>query len=133
MTGVAGRVVVFISQSSYEPAYTAASLGITATAMGDDVFFVFSFDALRALVRDLWGKPHTEREASESARAEGLGVPTPVRMLSEARAMGAKVIVCDTTLKLCGLAAADLGPRLDEAMGLAAIWKLAQDARVLSF
>jgi predicted peroxiredoxin len=130
---VAGRVVFFVSQANYEAAYQAASLGITASAMGDDVYFVFAFDALRALARDVFGKPHTEREASESARAEGLGVPSPFRMLSEAREMGAKIIVCDTTLKLCGLAAVDLGTRVDEVMGLAAIWRLAQDARTLSF
>src|SRR5688572_3227966 len=130
---MAGRVVFFVSQPNYEAAYQAASLGITATAMGDDVFFVFGFDALRALTREAWGKPHTEREAAESARAEGLGVPTPARMLSEARAMGAKIVVCDTTLKLCGLLAHDLGPKIDEVMGLAAIWRLTQDARTLTF
>ena len=130
---MAGRVVFFVSQANYEAAYQAASLGITASAMGDDVYFVFAFDALRALARDAFGKPHTEREASESARAEGLGVPAPSRMLSEAREMGARIIVCDTTLKLCGLAAVDLGTRVDEVMGLAAIWRLTQDARTLSF
>ena len=132
-TPMAGRVVFFVSQPSYEPAYQAASLGITATAMGDDVYFVFAFDALRALLRDAFGKPHTEREASESARAEGLGVPPPTRMLSEARAMGAKILVCDTTLKLCGLTAHDVVGKVDEVMGLAAIWRLAQDARTLTF
>jgi predicted peroxiredoxin len=131
--GVSGRVVFFISQPSYEAAYQAASLGITASAMGDDVTFVFAFDALRALVRDVFGKPHTEREAAESTRAEGLGVPSPMRMISEAREMGARIVVCDTTLKLCGLAAADLGNRVDEVMGLASIWRLTQDARTLSF
>lgn len=130
---MSGRVVFFVNSASYEPAWQAMSLGITATAMGDEVYFVFGFDALRALARDVFGKPHTEREASESARAEGLGVPTPVRMLSEARAMGAKVLACDTTLRLCGLVAADLGARLDESTGLATIWRLTAGARVLTF
>lgn len=130
---MAGRVVFFISQPGYESAYQAASLGITASAMGDEVTFVFAFDALRALVRDVFGKPYTEREAAESTRAEGLGVPSPIRMISEAREMGARIVVCDTTLKLCGLAAQDLGNRVDEVMGLASIWRLTQDARTLSF
>lgn len=130
---MAGRVVFFVSQPNYEAAYQAASLGITATAMGDEVYLVFAFDALRAHSRDAWGKPYNEREAAESARAEGLGVPTPMRMLSEARAMGARLLVCDTTLKLCGLTAHDLGTKIDEVMGLAAIWRLTQEARTLSF
>ncbi len=128
-----GRVVFFVSESSYEAAYQSASLAITAAAMGDDVFFVFAFDALRALSRDHFGKPMTEREAAESARAEGLGVPSPMRMLSEAREMGAKILVCDTTMKLCGLVAGDLGGKIDEVMGLASIWKLTAGARTLEF
>jgi peroxiredoxin family protein len=130
---MAGRVFFFLHSATYEPAYQAASMGITAAAMGDEVYFVFAFDALRALARDAFGLAHTEREMAESARAEGLGVPAPARMLSEARAMGARLIACDTTVKICGLGAADIGARLDEVMGLASIWRLTEGARVLTF
>lgn len=130
---MAGRVVFFVQSASFETAWMAGSLGITAAAMGDDVFFVFAFDALRALARDHFGKPLSEREAVESARADGLGVPTPVRMMAEAREMGARFIACDTMLKLCGLSPPDLGKRLDEVMGLASLWKITSGARVLTF
>ena len=130
---MAGRVVFFVQSANFESAWMAASLGITSSAMGDEVIFVFAWDALRALARDHFGKPLSEREAVESARADGLGVPTPLRMLAEARQMGARFIVCDTMLKLCGLAPPDLGKRIDEVMGLASIWKLTDDARVLTF
>src|SRR5688572_32327206 len=53
--------------------------------LGDEVYFVFSFDALRHLARDSFGLPRTEKEMAESARSEGLGVPAPMRMLQEAR------------------------------------------------
>jgi peroxiredoxin family protein len=129
---MAGRVLFFLQSGTFEPAFQAASMGITAAAMGDEVYFVFAFDALRALSRDSFGRPHSEREMAESARAEGLGVATPAKMLAEARIMGARVIACDTTLKICGLSAADLGDRLDEAMGLASIWRLADGARIVS-
>ena len=130
---MAGRVGFFVKSASFETAWMAGSLGITAAAMGDDVVFVFACDALRALARDHFGKPLTEREAVESARADGLGAPTPNRMLQEAREMGAKFVACDTMLKLCGLSPLDLGMRLDEVMGLASLWKLTDDARVLTF
>src|SRR5688500_750465 len=123
-----GRVVFFLQSGTYEPAYQAASMGITASAMGDEVYFVFAFDALRSLSRDSFGLAHSEREMAESARAEGLGVPNPAKMLFEARELGAKLIVCDTTLKLCGLTAHDLGDRIDEVMGLASIWRLTDGA-----
>src|SRR5205085_4530564 len=42
-----GRVVFFLQSATYEPAYSAASMGITAAAMGDEVYFVLSFEELR--------------------------------------------------------------------------------------
>lgn len=127
------RVIFFISSAGYEAAYQAASLGITASAMGDDVTFVFGFDALRALARDSFGAPLSDREKKEITRAEGAGVPTPTKMLFEARSMGARVVACDTTVKLCGLSEDALGARLDEVMGLSQIWRLTHGARTLTF
>src|SRR5579862_2021127 len=100
---MAGRVVFFLQNGSYEPAFAAASMGLTAAAMGDSVSFVFAFDALRQLARGTFGAPNTEKEISESARAKGLGVPPPAKMLDEARALGARLLACDTTVKICGL------------------------------
>src|SRR2546423_13576674 len=100
-----GRVVLFVQQGTWEPAYQAASLGITAAAMGDEVYFVFAFEGLRRWVRGTFGEVHTEREYSESARAEGLNVPSPRKMLEEARSLGARLVACDTTVKLCGFSA----------------------------
>lgn len=130
---MAGRVIIFVQSASFDVAWQSTSLGLTAAAMGDDVTFVLAFDALRALARNTFGKPLNEREAVESARADGLGAPTAARMLSEARQMGAKVVACDTTLKLCGLSKADFGDRLDDVLGLATIWRQTEGARVLTF
>ena len=127
-----GRVLFFLQSATFEPAYSAASMGITAAAMGDEVYFVLAFDALRALARDSFGLPRTEKEMSESARSEGLGVPTPMKMLQEARALGARLIACDTTVKICGFAPEDFEGKLDEVMGLASIWRLTVGARTLS-
>lgn len=130
---MAGRVVFFLNSGTYEPAYQATSLGITATAMGDEVYFVFAFEALRQLARDAFGLPRTERESVESARAQGLNVPTPLRLLQESRAMGARLIACETTVKICGFSPEDFADTLDEVMGLASIWRLTDGARVLTF
>jgi peroxiredoxin family protein len=131
---VAGRVVFFISEAGYEPAFQAGSLGVTAAAMGDEVYFIFGFNALRQLARGAFGEPLNERESAELTRAEGLGVATPVRMLTQARSMGARLLACDTTVKVCGLTASQLtGPILDEVTGLASLWRLTQGARTLTF
>lgn len=110
-------------------------MGITASALGDDVVFVFAFDALRALEKGTFGKPLTERERSEFTRGQGLGAPLPAKMLADARAMGARVVACDTTVKLCGLVPAQLEAAgvLDEVLGLPQIWRLTEGAKVLTF
>jgi peroxiredoxin family protein len=111
------------------------SMGLTAAAMGDEVIFVFAFDALRALVGGHYGAAVTERERSEFTRAEGIGAPQPARMLADARSLGARAIACDTTVKLCGFSPTELEAAgvLDEVMGLPQIWKLTRGAAVLNF
>src|SRR5260370_18466418 len=111
------RVVLFLHSASYEAAYQATSLGITAIAMGEEGCFVFAFDALRQLLRGAFGRPQNETEVAESARAEGLGLPTPRRMLDEAKAPGAELVVCETTLKICGFSTSESADVL-EVMGL---------------
>jgi peroxiredoxin family protein len=125
-------VVIFFQRGSFEPAYQVATIAVTAAAMGDEVTIVFAFDALKALARDALGLP-AEKERSASTRAEGLGLPTPAKLLAEARALGVRLVACDTTVKLCGLAPRSLEGKLDETLGLASIWRFTQGARVLTF
>ena len=88
---------------------------------------------LRQVVSGEFGQPRTPREADEAARAEGLNVPRPLKMLEEARSLGAKLIACETTVRLCGLTSEGVEEKLDEVMGLVSIWRLTEGARVLSF
>ncbi len=134
-TDTSGRVVFFVTSSGYECAWQVTSIGITAAAFGDDVFFVFAFEALRSLANGTFGKPLSDRERTESTRGEGLGAPQPFKMLKDARELGARIVACDTTVKLCGLSAAELEKAqvLDQVLGLPQIWKLTEKARVLTF
>ena len=130
---MATRTVFFVQSGGYEPAFTAASLGMTASAMGEEVFFVLAFDALRQLSRGTFGIPNTEREISESARAKGLGVPPPHKLLEDARALGARLLACDTTVKICGLGVEELSKQVDQVLSLGDIWRLTEGARLLCF
>lgn len=130
---MAGRVVFFLQNGTFEPAFQAATMGVTAAAMGDEVTYVFAFDALRSLVRGSFGLPRTEREMAESARAEGLGLPPPAQLLREARGLGARFIACDTTVRICGFLPDELSRVLDEVVGLPTIWRLTEGARTLTF
>jgi peroxiredoxin family protein len=129
---MAGRVVFFLQRGSFEPAFQAATMGLTAAAMGDEVYFVFAWDALRSLVRVSFGLPETDRERIEQSRSEGLGLPSPMKMLQEARTAGARVVACDSTVRVCGFNPPDLEGTLDEVMGLASLWRLTEGARVVS-
>lgn len=122
----------FVQRASFESAFQAATLGITAAAMGDEVYFVFAWDALRQLARGDFGLPGTDRERIEQARADGLKLPAPSKMLEEARALGAKFVACDSTVKVCGFDPPQLAGVLDEVLGLPAIWRLTEGARVVS-
>ena len=132
---VSGRAVIFVQSGGFEAAWLATSLGLTAAAMGDEVVFVVAFDALRAIAKGTFGKPLSDRESKAVNRGHGLGAPAPAKMLEDARHLGARVIACDTTVKLCGLTGSDLeaAGRLDEVMGLPSIWRLTEGARLLSF
>jgi peroxiredoxin family protein len=129
---MAGRVLFFLQHATFEPAFQAASMGITAAAMGDEVYFVFAFEALRQLARGHFGLPQGEQEQAECARAEALGVLMPAKMLEEARALGAKLVACDTTVRLSGFEPKALEGTLDEVMGLASLWRLTHGARTLT-
>ena len=129
---MAGRVVFFVQGASFEAAFQVATMGITAAAMGDEVYLVFAWDALRHLARGTFGAPQTDRERFEATRAEALKLPSPSRMLEEARGLGAKLVACDSTVKVCGFDPAELSGVLDEVMGLPAIWRLTEGARVVS-
>lgn len=132
---MSGRVVFFVNDSGYEAAWQTASLGITAAAMGDEVVFVFGFEALRSLANGTFGKAISDRERSEASRGDGIGAPKPAQMLQDARSLGARALACDTTVRLCGLSAPELeqGGVLDEVLGLPQIWRLTEGARTLSF
>jgi peroxiredoxin family protein len=129
---MAGRVFFFLQHASFEPAFQATSMGLTAAAMGDEVYFVFAFEALRQLARGELGAPCTPHERDECARAGALNVPPPAQMLQEARGLGARLVACDTTVRLCGLAPHELEGVLDEVMGLASLWRLTAGARMLT-
>ena len=126
------RVALFLQSASFESAYQATTLALTAAAMGDEVWIVLGFEPLRALSEGRFGVPSGDVERQEAARAGQLNLPAPAQMLAEARSLGARCVACDTLVQLAGLDAAAV-PQLDEPLGLASIWRFARAARTVSF
>jgi peroxiredoxin family protein len=131
---MAGRVVLYVNSGGYEAAWQAASIGVTAAAMGDEVLFVFGFDALRALAEGRFGEPHGVADAVTRDRGLEIGAPAPAAMLADARALGARLLACDTTVRLSGLKPDQLEATkaLDEVLGLPQLWRLTREALVFT-
>ena len=126
------RVAIFLQSASFEPAYQAATLALTAAAMGDEVWVVLGFEPLRALAAGLFGAPAGPLEPGESEHAAKLNLPPPGKMLEEARALGARCVACDTLVTLAGLEPSRV-PQLDEPLGLASIWRFARTGQVVTY
>lgn len=125
------RVALFLQSASFEAAYQASTLALTAAAMGDEVWIILGFEPLRALGEGRFGAAADPVEQDEAARAARLNLPSPGQMLAEARSLGARCVACDTLVELAGLDAARV-PQLDEPLGLASIWRFARVARTVS-
>lgn len=83
---------------------------------------VFLQGEAAALIRDA-------RSPADSRRSE-CGVPTTQQLLAEARALGTEIIVCQSGLALCGLAA-DALPEGIVTAGLVGILSTLEDDRLL--
>lgn len=132
---MADRAVFFVSSGGYEAAWQSTSLGITAAALGEEVVFIFAFEALRALARGAFGEPLRGHDTEAASRASAINAPLPQKMLADARSLGARVLACDTTVKLSGLEpeALERDKVVDEVLGLPQIWRLTAGAKVLNF
>jgi peroxiredoxin family protein len=126
---MAGPVVIFLQHGGYEPSWLATSLALSAQVAGDSVTVVLSFEALVAWVENRLGAD----DSAAKRRGDAAGAADPNRLLTEARSLGAKLVACETVVKLSGLSHDTAKGRLDEVLGLQTIWKRTENARVLAF
>ncbi len=119
-------VVILLSSGSWEARYQAATLALTAAAMGDEVHLALFFEPLRAWAADRFdvGAPPT----AAAARAVALRAS-----LEEARRdLGVRVVACDTAVRLAGLDPAAVAPALDGIVGLPELWRLARAGQAIA-
>lgn len=124
------RLVLFLQTDGYTRAYQAASLAVTAAAMGREVRLVVAFEALAELAAGRFGAPR-EDERELASRAERIGAASPAMMLEEARKLGARLIACETVARIAGVEPDPLRELVDEVVGLASVVRLMDGAQVL--
>ncbi|MFO7155949.1 MAG: DsrE family protein [Pseudomonadota bacterium] len=129
------RTLLHLHGESFARRYQVASMAITAAASGDDVHVVLWFDGLARFVRGGFdfareGDPGDEEVVRRHAALE---LPPPSAMLGEARALGARLYVCETAVLLAGLRPEEVRPVVDDILGLQQIHALAGEADVVLY
>ena len=121
---MAGPVVILLRSADWESRYQAATLAVTAAALGDEVHLALFFGALRAWV---------EGRFDEGAPARAAAVGSLRQMIEEGRAeLGVRVVACDTAVRLAGFEPKQVVAVLDGIASLPDLWRLGQRGRALA-
>jgi len=119
----AGPLVVFLQRGGWADRYQAATLAVTAAALGDPVTVALFFDPLR-----LWVAGRFDEGAPPEAA--GARVGSLAQMLGEARReLGLEVVACDTAVRLAALDPDVARRALDRIASLPSLWKAAREGR----
>jgi peroxiredoxin family protein len=135
------RLAVIVSRGELNSLVQVATLLMAAAGSGLAVRVFFRDEAVFALTRDgasgarlSAGYRGREAEFHERLRAQGLGdLPDLLRQIKDVG--DARLYACSSSLALCGVAADELLPEIDEVRGLTAflLEDVAAADRVLTF
>jgi peroxiredoxin family protein len=131
--GRVARIVLHLHGDSFARRYQVASHAITACAAGDQVLVVLWFDALQRHVRGGFDDPLPGEDRRVSERHVGLGLPPPAQMLAEARALGARLVACETAVRLAGLDPLEVRRFVDDLPGLQELLAEARQAQLVLY
>ncbi len=121
-----GTLVVLLHRGGWPDRYQAATLAVTAAALGERVTVALFFDALR-----LWVEGRFDEGAP--AEAGAARIASLRESLQEARReLGLEVVACDTAVRLAGLEPDAIRGAVDRIVTLPALWKAARDGRQIS-
>ncbi len=133
------KFVIFAHGGTYDKLYQAATLGITAAAMGKDVYVFLMFWAIKKVATGELDRidfsPAYEAHAEEVAQTMAdKKVPKITEMFEEAKQVGSfKVIACSAGLEYMSVKAEDLKGKVDDVLGLPLILNLAAGAETTLF
>ena len=116
-------LLVLLHRGSWADRYQAATLAVTAAAMGEKVVLALFFEPLR-----LWAEGRFDEGAPPGATAAR--VASLRESLDEARReLGLEVVACDTAVRLVGLDPAALAGVVDRIVTLPQLWLEAREGR----
>lgn len=133
------KFVIFAHNATYDKLHQVATLGLTAAAMGKDVFVVLLFWTIKKLAEGNIDQLDFPPEYAQSAEqvAQLLiekKVPKISEMFQEARLVGRfRLIACSAGLEYMGVDADAVEKGVDEVLGLPAILALTAQAETKLF
>lgn len=101
----------------------ALALAAAQAALGGSASLFLQLDAVALLRAPIC--------APQDAAHRAAGLPDLATLMEEARAIGVRLIACQSGLALAGLSATDLPPGVETAGPVALIQGLSEDARLL--
>ena len=133
------RFIIFAHNATYDKLHQAATLGMTAAAMGKDVTVVLLFWTIKKLaegrLNELDFPPEYGSQAQEVAKLiKERNIPLITEMLDEARKVGQfRLVACSAGLEYMGVDSDVVAKNVDEVMGLPAILSLSAGAETTLF
>ena len=133
------RFVIFLHGGTYDKLYQAATIGLTAAAMGKEVYVFLMFWAIKKLAMGELDRvdfsPAYEAHAEEVARIMNeKKAPKISEMFEEAKEVGSfKLIACSAGLEYMSVKYEDFASKVDDVLGLPLILNLAADAETTLF
>jgi peroxiredoxin family protein len=133
------KFVIFAHNATYDKLHQAATIGMTAAAMGKDVIVVLLFWTIKKLadgkIDQIDFPPEYAESAEEVARLlKEKNVPKISEMFQDAKHVGQfRLIACSAGLEYMGVESQAVESRVDEVMGLPAILKLTEEAETKLF
>jgi peroxiredoxin family protein len=133
------RFVIFLHGGTYDKLHQAATIGLTAAAMGKEVYVFLMFWAIKKLAMGELDRvdfsPAYEAHAEEVARMmTEKKAPKISEMFEEAKEVGSfKLIACSAGLEYMSVKYEDFASKVDEVLGLPLILNLAADAETTLF
>ncbi|MHA2003074.1 MAG: DsrE/DsrF/DrsH-like family protein [Candidatus Thorarchaeota archaeon] len=125
-------LAIIFHSAAYDRIIYGLNLVKTALAYGMDVVTLFTFGALKRLVKDAVDDissetPDDMKDAIEMGLEVGILLPIS-EQIREAKRLGLRLHVCVTTMTLFGLSQEDLIEEVDSVEGLGMFVDIARDA-----
>jgi len=128
------RLVIFAHSSTFDRLYQTATIAVTAAAMGEEVYVVLFFEALKKFVE---GKTDIEDMSAEFQnngkdvyqKMKAMNPNSITEMIDTVKSLGTlKFLACSANVEFMGLRKEEVLKKVDEITGLPSILKLVSEA-----